>query len=107
VHGQPIPKAAFTHAAKALEVGPCAADLYHRVAALYATAAKQDPALIQPTIEFVKRAVELGSRPEVFASDIRYSALQGVPAFRDALRIPVAVSKSSRVTQLVDPLDTL
>ena len=103
--GQPIPKAAFADATKAIRIGPQTADLYHDVAALYATAARQEPRLIQPAIELVGKAVELGFKPEAFASDIRYSALQKMPAFRDALRKPVAMSKSSKVLQLVDPLD--
>ena len=45
--------------------------------------------MIQPAIEYVGKAVELGAHPEAFTSDIRYSALQKEPAFRDALRRPV------------------
>ena len=36
LQGQPIPDAAFVHAAKAIEIGPHTADLYRVVAALYA-----------------------------------------------------------------------
>ena len=103
VKGQPIPKVAFAHATRALEIGPCTADLYYRVAALYATAAKRDPTFIQPAIEHVGKAVELGFKPEAFTSDIRYSALQKESAFRDALKKPATVSKSSKAVQLAGP----
>ena len=38
IHGLPVPKMAFVHAARAVEIGPDTADLYHAVAALYAMA---------------------------------------------------------------------
>ena len=64
------------------------AELYRGIAALYATAARQDASRVRPAIEYVARAVQLGCKPEAFASDTRYSALHKQPAFRDALRSP-------------------
>jgi eukaryotic-like serine/threonine-protein kinase len=105
IQGHPIPNTAFVHAARAIEIGPPTADLYHGIAALYATAAKQDPTLIRPAIEHVRRAVELGFKPEAFTSDIRYSSLRKDPTFHDVLKEPVLAPKSQKVVQLVDPLD--
>ncbi len=104
LQGQPVSKTALVHAAKAIEIGPRTADLYRRVSALYATAAKQDLTLIQPAIEYVGKAVELGARPEAFASGPRYSAFQKEPAFHDALSRPASESKPAKAVQLVDPL---
>ena len=106
MQAQPIPKAAFVHAARAIQIGPGTADLYHVVAALYAMAAKQDPSLIQPAIEYVGKAIELGCDPNTFTSDIiSYSALQEEPAFRNAIKKPASPAKSPPATRLVDPLD--
>jgi tetratricopeptide (TPR) repeat protein len=102
--GQPIPEKAFIHTAKAIEVGPRTADLYRVVATIYARAATKNPTLIQPAIEYVKKAVELGFSPEAFASNPNYSALQQEPAFREALKSRVTTSNSSKVIQLLDPL---
>jgi eukaryotic-like serine/threonine-protein kinase len=107
VQGQPIPRVAFVHAARAIELGPGTADLYHRVAALYATSAKRDPTLTQQAIEYVGKAIELGFKPEAFTSDIRFAVLQKESAFRNVLRRPVAAARTSTVAQFVDPLDAL
>jgi tetratricopeptide (TPR) repeat protein len=104
LQGQPIPSAAFVDATRAIEIGPCTPDLYRVVAALYARAAMRDPALIQPAIECVGKAVKLGSSPEAFASDPSYSTLQQEPAFHNALKMHVAESNSPRAIQLLDPL---
>jgi tetratricopeptide (TPR) repeat protein len=103
--GQPIPNDAFTHASRAIEIRPPSAELYHGLAALYATAAKQDSALIRPAIEYVGRAVELGFKPEAFTSDARYSALQKEPTFREVLKKSGSTSNPLRAIQLIDPLD--
>jgi len=107
IQGQPIPKTAFVHAARAIQIGPGTADLYHLVAALYAMAAKQDPVLIQPAIGYVGKSVELGFDPKAFTSDIAYSALQKEPAFRDAVRKAPSAFYSAKAVPLLDPLDTL
>jgi len=104
-HGQTLSNAAFVCATRAIEIGPPTADLYHNVAALYAMAAKQNPTLVQPAIEYVGQSVELGCKPETFISDGRYSELQKNPAFHAALRRSVSVVKASQVIQLIDPLD--
>ncbi len=104
LQGQQIPNAAFVHATKAIEIGLHSADLYRVVAALYARAAMHDPALIQPAIEYVGKAVELGFSPETIASDPSYSALQKEPAFHAALKRRTATSNSLEAIQLLDPL---
>lgn len=101
-----IPDTAFLHATKAIELGPPSPDLYQGIAALYATAAKQDRRLIPPTIEYVGKAVELGARPEAFASDVTYSALHTEAAFRHALKKSVSTSSPSKAIQLLDPIET-
>ena len=106
IHGQPIPKSAFVHATRAVEIGPETADLYRVVAALYAMGAKQDPMLSQPGIEYVGKSVELGFDPKAFTSDIVYATLRKEPAFRDALKRTASASKSAKAVQLVDPLAT-
>jgi serine/threonine protein kinase len=103
--GQPISGNAFIHASRAIAIGPPSAELYHGLAALYATAAKQDSALIRPAIEYVGRAVELGFKPQTFTSDARFSVLQKEPAFRDALTKSGSTSNSPKAIQLIDPLD--
>jgi tetratricopeptide (TPR) repeat protein len=103
--GQPISGNAFIHASRAIAIGPPSAELYHGLAALYATAAKQDSALIRPAIEYVGRAVELGFKPQTFTSDARFSVLQKEPAFRDALTKSGSTSNSPKAVQLIDPLD--
>jgi Tfp pilus assembly protein PilF len=105
LQGQRAPEAAFTHATRALETGPCAADLYHAVATLYAMAAKEDSALIQPAIEYVGKAVQLGRDPKEFTSNPSCATLQKEPTFRDALQRPVLPQKSPKGVQLVDPLN--
>jgi hypothetical protein len=107
MHGQTIPPSAFVHATQAVAIGPPSAALFHDVAMLYATAARKDPAAVRPAIEYVGKSVELGCKPEAFASNARYSALQKNPAFRAALLRPVSTTESSPVVQLVDPLDRL
>jgi eukaryotic-like serine/threonine-protein kinase len=104
--GQPVPEAAFTHASRAMEIGPPTADLYRAVAALHAMAAKNNRKLILPAIEYVGRAVEMGLDPNVFTSDASYATLQNEPPFREALKKPSAF-QSPRAVRLIDPLDTL
>ena len=105
--GTPIPKAAFVHATRAIEIGPPTADLYRRVAALYAIAATEDATFIQPAIEYVARAVEAGSPPNAFLSDTCYSALQKDQAFRDALGKRPSGSSPAEAVQLIDPLGAM
>ncbi len=105
IHGLPVPKMAFVHAARAVEIGPDTADLYHAVAALYAMAAQRDPTLIQPAIEYVGKAVELGIPASAFTADIRYSAIQKEAAFQRALRIPASTRTPRKAVSLLDPLD--
>ncbi len=104
LQGQPIPDMAFVHATKAVEIGPRTAGLYRGIADLYATAARQDATLVRPTIEYVRKAVELGFSPEAFASDPNYVAFQQEPAFHDALKRHAKTSNSPKVIQLLDPL---
>ena len=106
LRGKTIPKVALFHATRAIEIGPPSADLFHCISALYATAARQDPTLVQPAIVYVAKAVELGCKPERFTSDIQFTPLQKEAAFRDALRRPVKLPQSSAaIKQLLDPLD--
>jgi len=49
LHGQPIPAVAFAFATKAVTIGPPSAERYQGLAALYATAARRDSALICPS----------------------------------------------------------
>ena len=105
LRGQPIPKAAFAHASRAIAIGPPTADLYRNVAALYATAARRNPTLIQPAIEHVAKAVQLGADPRAFTSDAAFTALRKEPAFHDALKRPASASKSPDAVRLLDPLD--
>ena len=107
MQGQPIPKAAFVHAKRAIEIGPPTADLYHVVAALYAVAARQDPTLTQLAIEYVGKSVELGGDPKTLASDASYSELQKEPSFCDALKKMPSASPSAKAISLLDPLDVL
>ncbi len=104
LRGQPDYNAAFFHAAKAIEIGPPTADLYFLAAAIYVRAAEQDPALIQPTIEYVRKAVQLGLDPERISRDSRYAFLQNVPAFQKAVRAPAAASNPPKAAHPLDPL---
>jgi eukaryotic-like serine/threonine-protein kinase len=103
--GKPIPDNTFIHARRAIEIGPPSAELYQGLAAVYATAATRDSGLIGPAIEYVGKAVELGFKPEAFASDIRYSVLRKEPAFCDALKRSGSASSPPKAIQLIDPLD--
>ena len=105
--GHTIPSEAFVHAAKAIEIGPHSADLYRYIAALYAMAAKHDPAWAKPAISCVGKAIELGSPQEVFTSDVCYSALKKDPVFYDVLKKTPSGAKVARAAQLIDPLDKL
>lgn len=105
VRGQSIPKDALTFVRKAVERNPATADLHRVAGALYAIAARKDATLIQPAIEHVKKAVELGYDPKAFASDSSYSALQREPSFHDALRSRALASGPTKAVQLLDPLD--
>lgn len=105
--GQPIPKAAFIHATRAIEIGPRTTSLYRGIADFYVTAAKHnhDSKLIKATIDYVDKAVELGCEADIFESDGRYAFLRNEPAFQDALRRSVVASNSSsKAIQLLDPL---
>jgi eukaryotic-like serine/threonine-protein kinase len=102
---EPLPQDALVHAAKAIAIGPATGELYHTVAALYATAAKHDTHYLQPAIECVGKAVELGYRRDAFTADGVFSALQREPAFRDATQKPVLKADSPRPISLMDPLD--
>lgn len=105
IQGQPITQTMPNHIAKAIQLGPHSADLYQRIAALYATLAEQDATLIQQAIKYVGKAVELGSKPETFISDPRYSVLRKEPSFQDALNRPTSASSSTSAVQLIDPLN--
>jgi len=107
VAGKPVSKAAFYHATRAIEIGPHDADLYFKVATLYAIASKQDPTLVQPAIAYVARAVELGQEPNVFTSNGSFSILQKEKTFHDALERTAVVVKPSAVLCVLDPLDIM
>lgn len=98
------PKAAFIHAARAIEIGPPTTDLCRSVADLYAVAARYDSALVQPASGYVAKAIEYGTPPSIFLSDALYSTLRNVPAFHDALRRTVSIKSQTKATQLIDPL---
>jgi tetratricopeptide (TPR) repeat protein len=103
--GAPIFKMALVHAAKAIQIGPPTADLYHVVSSLYATAAQRDRTLIPAAIKHVARAIELGSSPETFASDVCFSAIKNEPAFHEALKRATPGMTPARAEQLIDPLE--
>lgn len=105
LRGQSVPAAALISAKRALEIGPCTGKLYRDSAVLYATAAKQDPTLIQPAIQYVKSAIELGYDPKALASINTFASLRSVPAFRNAMQSHVSTSGSPRAPLLLDPLD--
>lgn len=107
MRGQPIPKIAFFHATRAIETGSHSADLFHCVAALHAVGAKHDPTLVQAAIEYVKKAVQLGDRPEAIASDAAFSVLKNEAAFQNAMKNTLATVESPKSIQLIDPLDHL
>jgi tetratricopeptide (TPR) repeat protein len=100
---QPIRKAAFLHAARAIEIGPCTAGLYRGIADFYAAASTQDTTLVPATIEYVGKAVEYGVTPDAF-SNPAYSALRQEATFLSALKRPAVTSSASEVVQLLDPL---
>ena len=102
--GRPIPETAFAHAAKALAIGPCTAGLYREIAKLYAAAAKQDPAFVQPAIQYVGKAVEMGADPKQLASEPAFLALQQAPALQEALSRPATASSSSEMIRFFDPV---
>jgi hypothetical protein len=78
--------------------------LYRGVADFYAAAAKQNSVWIQPAIENVKQAIELGMSPNAFVSAPNYSELQRQPAFQDALKRRATTSGPATVVQFLDPL---
>ncbi|NLF07418.1 MAG: protein kinase [Pirellulaceae bacterium] len=104
LQGRSISGADLEHATKALEIGPRTADLYRVASALFAAAAHQDNALIQPAVEYVGKAVEFGAPPEAFLADSCYTVLQKEPAFQQALARTASRSKSPEAVQLIDPL---
>jgi tetratricopeptide (TPR) repeat protein len=103
LRGRPVPKEAFVHAARALEIGPASTELYWDVAALYAVAARQDPSLARPAIEFVARAVEYGVTPQTFRSNPTFAALRKNQDFAKALAVP-AGRQAPAAELLLDPL---
>ncbi len=107
MQGQPVPDTALVDASNAIEVGLPSAELYHVVAALYAIAARQNPKLVQPAVEYVGKAVECGYDPRAFTSDTTFSALEKESSFQDALKKPPLVVKPPLAVQLLDPLDAL
>lgn len=107
LNGKRVDNEAFVHAAKAIEIGPRAAELYQVIASLHARVASHDSASIAPAIENVGKAIELGLSPRLFNSDPTFSVLQNEPAFHAALRRPVLERKSQKVSQLLDPLSSL
>jgi tetratricopeptide (TPR) repeat protein len=107
MQAQPVPDAALVDAAKAVEIGPPSATLYHVVAALYAIAARKNPKLVQPAVEYVGKAVQCGCNPRAFTSDTSFSALERESSFLDALKKPSLVVQPPPAVQLLDPLDAL
>ena len=108
MQGQPISKAAFVHATRAIEIGPETADLYHVVAALYAMAARQDPALIQPAIEYVGKSVELGFDPKgIHFRHLLLRIAEGTVLPRCTEKNRHRHPSRQRRSNCVDPLDTL
>ena len=104
-HGQPVPHTALVHAIKAVETGPCNADLYRTIATFYASAAEQDASLVPAAIDYVGKAIEHGCDPKEIDSHMSsFSLLQKEPAFRDALQRPVTARTPLKVTALLDPL---
>ena len=101
---QPIPKTAFLHAARAIEIGPRTAGLYRGIADFYAAASAQDVTLVPSTIEYVKKAVQCGSNPSAFTANPTYSSLQHETEFLSALKNGTVTPSASEVVQLLDPL---
>ena len=102
--GRPLSEKAFAHAAKALAIGPCTADLYFTLAELYSAAAQKDPKCVQPTIEYVGKAVEMGIDPKRFSVEPNFIALRHLPAFQEALRRPAVTSSPPKTAMFLDPV---
>jgi serine/threonine protein kinase len=102
--GHPLPKSAFEHARKAIELGPPTADLYFNVAILFAFAAKENPALSRPAIEYLDKAVEYGIDPKIIFSNPAFLALQEEQQFKQLLTKPAVKGPSVKSEYLIDPL---
>lgn len=103
--GRAVSATAISHAIEAIEIGPCTAELCRRVAALYSIAARDDASKLQPAIDYVRKAIELGVDPKAFLSDGVYSALHDKPSFLDALKATPSPGRSLQIPQVIDPID--
>lgn len=82
LRGAPVSAEAIANARKAEAIGPPSADLYRDMAALFAVAATQDASMIEPAIEYLAKAVNLGLDPKPFRETPTFAALRGAPAFQ-------------------------
>jgi hypothetical protein len=73
------------------------------LAYLYALAAKQDAALLQPAIDCVAKAVARGIDPQILRTDPAFSALASNPAFQEALVVPSTLLEPAAAVRLIDP----
>jgi tetratricopeptide (TPR) repeat protein len=83
-----VPREAFLHVRRALEMGPPSAELYRDAASLYAIAARQDSTLVPQTIEYVQKAVEYGMTPKYFLSSVEFAPFRQDKRFETALAAP-------------------
>jgi serine/threonine protein kinase len=104
LNGYSFSESAFEHAQKAIELGPQTADLYFNTALLYAFAAKENPTLRRPAIEYLEKAVECGINPKDLISNPAFSSLREEQQFKNLMTKPPGKKPPIKSKYLVDPL---
>lgn len=92
------------HAKKAADLGKPTGELARNAAQLCAVVARQDPTWLDPALDHLNQAIDLGIHPKVIVADRVFSDLRPDPRFQQlALRQPAAlpVAKALRV---LDPV---
>jgi len=102
--GRPVPASALVHAERAIDIGPKTADLYYRIATLYALAARVRPDLAQQATGYLKDAIARGLDPGLLESNPAFALFRGRPDFESLLSRPVGNKSPARTDLLVDPL---
>lgn len=100
-----VPRRGLEDIRRALTIPPVAADLYFDAAYLSACAATLEGGHVEPALDFVAKALELGQDPLSFKNDRGFAVFASEPRFQSLLESAPKVRKGQRSARLVNPID--
>jgi serine/threonine protein kinase/Tfp pilus assembly protein PilF len=97
-----FPHTGITDIEKAIYLGPATAELYFDEARLYAIATRASPTQIEPALQAIAHALDLGWSPQELTDNV-FQGVREDPRFRKVLANTRASHPSTRAVRAIDP----